>query len=129
MKPITKASSPSDVAILTRLRVILKEQNPCRIEVDATTGNARCCGVHNGFKPCCTGCRHLGAGGCMVSSVACQFYFCQSAWRNLSAALQEEVRGLLEAYRGELRLRHDGEILGRAEMINNLGHVPYRILR
>ena len=115
----------SNATILSRINSILAEYKPCRIEVDRASGQARCCGVANGYRPCCTGCRHLGARGCTVDSIACKFYFCKWAWDNLPVVIQEEVRELLLSYEGYMKERFDGWELTPRYLAERLGEVPF----
>lgn len=91
-----------DAATVRRLDEILKAENPCAITVK--DGKATC----RAGTPCCWGCKHLGAAGCTVNSVACKFFFCETAWAHLSEPIRSELRQLGNGYHGELRARHDG---------------------
>lgn len=95
----------ADQKAVWRLDEILAKENPCAIKVK--DGKATC----RAGTPCCQGCRHLGAKGCTVNSVACKFYFCDTAWAALSKEAQDEIKKLGAGYRGILRNRFDGFIL------------------
>ena len=106
-----------------RLDAILKEHNPCGIEV--VGGRAVC----RDGTPCCGGCRHLTNSGCGVNSVACKFFFCPTAWAFLPATVQEELRELGRQWEGPMRYRFSGPDLTRHGVWCNQGgdkfHAPW----
>jgi len=106
-----------------RLDAILKEHNPCKIQV--ISGRATC----SEGTPCCNGCRHLTAGGCGVNSVACKFFFCHTAWTLLPVSVQDELRELGRQWVGPMRHRFDGQDLMKAGAWCNLAgdtrHAPW----